>query len=245
MKELLITATDTDAGKTVLTIALTAYWQTYYKDLKLGLFKPIQTGIGDRELYTKLFSLDQSLDEINPLWYKTPVAPPVASEREGRLIQLDQVWSTFTTLRQQKDFVLVEGLGGLGSPVTHELTVADIARDWHLPTVLVVPVKLGAIAQTVANVALARQMKVNLLGIILNCVKPCSEQEIADWTPVDLIESLTQVKVCGIIPHLADITDLGKLAQAASNLDLEKFLPYLGVRSRRGDSRIAPTEVRG
>ena len=227
MKELLITGTDTDAGKTILTIALAAYWQTYYKNQKLALFKPIQTGIGDRELYTQLFSLEQSLDEINPLWYKTPVAPPVASEKEGRLIQLDKIWSTFTTLREQKDFVLVEGLGGLGSPVTKELTVADIARDWHLPTILVVPIKLGAIAQIVANVALARQMKVNLRGIILNCVKPCSEQQIADWTPVDLIESLTQMQICGIIPHLADITDLAKLAKVASNLDLEKFLPIV------------------
>lgn len=224
MKELLITATDTDAGKTILTIALAAYWQTYHKDRSFGLFKPIQTGIGDRELYTKLFSLDQYIDEINPLWYQTPVAPPVAAEREGRLVQLDRVWSAFTRLRQQKDFVLVEGLGGLGSPVTHELTVADLARDWHLPTILVVPIKLGAIAQTIANVALARQMKVNLRGIILNCVKPCSEQEIVDWTPIDLIQSLTQVQVCGIIPHLADITDLAKLAKVASNLDLEKFM---------------------
>ena len=227
MKELLITGTDTDAGKTILTIALAAYWQTYYKNQKLALFKPIQTGIGDRELYTQLFSLEQSLDELNPLWYNTPVAPPVASEKEGRVIQLDKIWSTFTTLREQKDFVLVEGLGGLGSPVTKELTVADIARDWHLPTILVVPIKLGAIAQIVANVALARQMKVNLRGIILNCVKPCSEQQIADWTPVDLIESLTQMQICGIIPHLADITDLAKLAKAASNLDLEKFLPIV------------------
>lgn len=225
MKELLITATDTDAGKTILTIALASYWQTYYPHRSLGLFKPIQTGIGDRELYTQLFSLDQSLDEINPLWYETPVAPPVAAEREGRLVQLDQIWSTFTTIRQQKDLVLVEGLGGLGSPITHELTVADLARDWRLPTILVVPIKLGAIAQTVANVALARQMKVNLRGIILNCVKPCSEQEIADWTPVELIQSLTQVQVCGIIPHLTDITDLAKLAKVASNLDLEKFMP--------------------
>jgi dethiobiotin synthetase len=70
-------------------------------------------------------------------------------------------------------------------------------------------------------------MKVNLRGIILNCVKPCSEQQIADWTPVDLIESLTQMQICGIIPHLADITDLAKLAKVASNLDLEKFLPIV------------------
>ena len=37
------------------------------------------------------------------------------------------------------------------------MTVADLAAAWHLPVVLVVPVKLGCIAQAVANVALARQ----------------------------------------------------------------------------------------
>jgi len=61
--------------------------------------------------------------------------------------------------------VLVEALGG--SPVSEEFTVADLA-EWR-PTVLVVPVKLGAIAQAVANVALARPSRVHLKGIVLNC----------------------------------------------------------------------------
>jgi dethiobiotin synthetase len=108
--------------------------------------------------------------------------------------------------------------------VTHELTVADLARDWRLPVVLVVPVKLGAIAQAVANVALARQSGVHLKGIVLNCVQACSDEEIADWTPIDLIQSLTNVPVLGVLPHLADPTDLTKLAQVASNLDLERLL---------------------
>ena len=104
MKELLITGTDTDAGKTILTIALAAYWQTYYKNQKLALFKPIQTGIGDRELYTQLFSLEQSLDEINPAWYETPVAPPVASEKEGRVIQLDKYGQPLQPCESKKIF---------------------------------------------------------------------------------------------------------------------------------------------
>jgi dethiobiotin synthetase len=148
----------------------------------------------------------------------------VAAEREGRQIDLELAWRALNTLRQQRQWVLVEALGGLGSPVTHELTVADLARDWGLPVVLVVPVRLGAIAQIVANVALARQSGVLLKGIVLNCGKPCSSQQIADWTPIDLIQSLTNVPVCGILPHLADPTDLSKLAQVASNLDLERFL---------------------
>jgi dethiobiotin synthetase len=207
-----------------LTCVLAAYWQTYRPQESLGILKPIQTGIGDRELYQKVFDLKQSSEEITPLQFQTPVAPPLAAEREGRPVDLNRVWQALNSLQQQRQLVLVEALGGLGSPVTHELTVADLARDWRLPTVLVVPVKLGAIAQAVANVALARSCNVNLKGIVLNCVQPCSDSQLADWAPIDLIESLTNVSVLGVLPHLADPTDRFKLAQVASDLDLERLI---------------------
>ncbi|YAF98763.1 MAG: dethiobiotin synthase [Nodularia sp. CChRGM 3473] len=221
MNTLLITGTDTEAGKTVLTTALAAYWQKYYPQRRWGIMKPIQSGIGDRELYQKLFSLQQSAEEITPLYFQAPLAPPIAAAKENRRVDLAVVWQALSKLRSQRDFVLVEALGGLGSPVTEELTVADLAGDWHLPTVLVVPVKLGAIAQAVANVALARQTKVNLKGIVLNCVQPRTDSEIADWTPSDLMQSLTNIPVLGCLPYLDNLADLDKLAQVASNLDWE------------------------
>jgi len=229
LKVLLITSTDTETGKTVLTSALAAYLQTYCPQESLGIFKPIQTGTGDRELYQQLFNLQQTPEEITPLHFQTPLAPPIAAQREGREIDLGKAWAAFKTLQTLRQWVLVEALGGLGTPITHELTVADLARDWRLPTVLVVPVKLGAIAQAVANVALARSSGLHLQGIVLNCVKPCSDQEIADWTPIDLIQSLTNVPVLGILPHLANPNDILKLAQIASNLDLERLMPQLSV----------------
>ncbi|MCL1467373.1 dethiobiotin synthase [Argonema galeatum] len=226
MNALLISATDTNAGKTVLTAALAAYLQTYRSSESVGILKPIQTGVGDRELYSQLFALNQSLDEITPLYFQAPLAPPVAAEREGSWVDLKRAWRAMISLGQQRDWVLVEALGGLGTPVTHELTVADVARDWALPTVLVVPVRLGCLGQVVANVALARQSKVNLKGIVLNCVTACSDGEIADFAPIDLIQSLTNTLVLGIIPHLDDPTDIAKLAQVASNLDLERLMPF-------------------
>ncbi len=105
-------------------------------------------------------------------------------------------------LQQRCDFVLVEGLGGLGTPVTDELTVADIAREWRLPTVLVVPVKLGAIGQAVAYCAFARQANVYLRGIILNCCQPTTAADIAQLAPADLIVSLTRIPVLGYLPYL-------------------------------------------
>ncbi len=223
LNTLLITGTDTEAGKTVLTTALAAYFQKYYPQRTWGIMKPIQSGIGDRQLYQKLFSLQQSAEEITPLYFDAPLAPPIAAAKENRTVDLGVVWQAFSKLRSQRDFVLVEALGGLGSPITDELTVADLAGDWRLPTVLVVPVRLGAIAQAVANVALARQLKVNLKGIVLNCVQPRTEAEIADWTPSDLIQSLTNIPVLGCLPYLDNLEDLDKLAEVASNLDWERL----------------------
>ncbi|MDZ8078258.1 MAG: dethiobiotin synthase [Nostoc sp. DcaGUA01] len=224
MNSLLITGTDTEAGKTVLTTALAAYWQKYYPQHSWGIMKPIQSGIGDREWYQNLFALEQSPEEITPLYFQAPLAPPIAAARENRQVDLALVWQALSKLRSQRDFVLVEALGGLGSPVTEELTVADLAAEWRLPTVLVVPVRLGAIASAVANVALARQSRVHLKGIVLNCLQPRSDAEIADWTPPELIQSLTNTPVLGCLPYVDNPTDLEKLAQIASDLDLERLM---------------------
>ncbi|MEA5552432.1 dethiobiotin synthase [Anabaena cylindrica UHCC 0172] len=223
LNTLLITGTDTEAGKTFLTTALAAYRQKYYPQSSLGIMKPIQSGVGDSELYQTLFTLNQSPEEITPLYFQAPLAPPIAAAKENRTIDLALVWQTLLKLQKERDFLLVESLGGLGSPITDELTVADLAGEWRLPTVLVVPVRLGAIAQAVANVALARQTKVNLRGIILNCTQSRTEAEIADLTPPQLIQSFTHIPVLGCLPYLENPTDLDKLAEIGSDLDWEIY----------------------
>ncbi|WP_121969125.1 dethiobiotin synthase [Leptolyngbya sp. BC1307] len=225
MAALLITGTDTDSGKTVLTSALVAYWQRYCWAYRLGVCKPVQSGTGDRELYSRLFDLDQTPEQINPLWYKTPIAPPLAAAIEGKRVDLAKAWQVFSQLEAERDWVLVEGAGGLGSPMTAELTVAEVAHQWRLPAVLVVPVRLGAIAAAVANVALAEQKKVKLRGIVLNCTRPCPPAQIEHWAPAWMIESLTRVPVIGTLPYLSQTKDPEVLAAAAAKLDLEQLMP--------------------
>ncbi|MCS6814132.1 MAG: dethiobiotin synthase [Cyanobacteria bacterium] len=228
MKALLIAGTDTGVGKTVLTSALVAYGQAHMPNKRLGLMKPVQSGVGDRELYTRLFHLDQTPEDITPIYLRAPLAPPIAAFKEQANIDLGLLWQRFEALRRQRDVVLIEALGGLGSPITWQTTVADLAWDWQLPTVLVVPVRLGAIAQAVANVALARQSRLHLKGIVLNCVQlehDSTASAINDLAPPGLIESLTGVPILGTIPHLSDPTDVHKLIQVASNLEIERLLP--------------------
>ena len=210
---------------------MAAYWQNYRSQNTtnthplLSIFKLIQTGTGDWELYNRLFTENPSIEVSVPLRLETPVAPPVAAEKEGKIIELAKIWQEFSAVQQKSDLVLLETLGGLGSPVTNELIVGNIAADWRMPTVLVVPVKLGAIANVVANVALARSLKINLQGIILNCTHSEGLASIGDLTPVDLIESLTQVPILGTLPYIEDLNDTQKLSKIVSNWDIESILP--------------------
>lgn len=226
MSSLLITGTDTDVGKTFVTISLVSYWQKYRANLSLGLLKLIQTGRGDLELYQELFGNFESIEVVTPLTFDAPLAPPIAAELAGKDIDLGVVWQALNSLKQKQDFVMIEALGGLGSPVTHELTVGNLAAEWRLPTILVVPVKLGAISQAVANVALARSLNIDLRGIILSC---CSQLEnskdLQNLAPKDLIQSLTHTPILGILPHIENIKDRDKLAAIACNWDLELILP--------------------
>ena len=231
MTALLIAGTDTDVGKTFVTIALAAYWQNYrFQDSTnthslLSIFKLMQTGTGDGELYNRMFAEIASVEVSVPLRLETPVAPPIAAEKEGKTIELAKIWQEFSAAQQKSDLILLETLGGLGSPVTHELIVGNIAADWRMPTVLVVPVKLGAIANVVANVALARSLKIDLKGVILNCTHPEALASIDDLTPIDLIQSLIQVPIVGTLPYIEDLNDTDRLGKIVSNWDIETILP--------------------
>lgn len=224
---LLITSTDTEAGKTVLTAALAAYAKKYHPRQNWGILKPIQCGSGDREYYAEVFG--KPIAQINPIYLSASLAPPIAATQAGVEIDLSIAWQALQRMRKHYDFTLIEAIGGLGTPITAELVVADLARDWRLPTVLVVPVKLGSIGLAVANVALARQYHVQLQGIVLNCPQPLSASEIADLAPAELIQSLTNTPILGCLPYLADLHDLDLLAAAAANLELEILLPNLAV----------------
>lgn len=210
MKTLFITGTDTDAGKTIVTTAWRAYYRFYYPDLSTGLMKLLQTGmVGDAEFYERFF------DDVEiPLRYNAPLAPPVAAAMEHRSIDMDLIYDRLRALESNYDVFLVEALGGLGSPITDDLTIAHVADSWALDTILVVPVKLGAIAHTVANVALARQHNINLRGIIFNCVNPCTEEQKNHWTPPKMIESFTNIPILGYFPHVENLTDIDDLAKA-------------------------------
>lgn len=138
----------------------------------------------------------------------------------------EQLWPRLTQ-QPPEDLWLIDSPGSLGTPLTPETTLADLAWDWRLPTVLVVPVAPDLIDQAVAFTALARQARVSLRGIVLNERRPTSAKANSDWADPKLLTRLTNVPVLGTLTYLEDPEDGEQLAAAASNLTLEVLLPPL------------------
>jgi dethiobiotin synthetase len=145
-----------------------------------------------------------------------------------RGLDLATAWAQYQAVAERSDLLLLEAGHGLGDPVTAEFTVVDLAWDWRIPAVLVVPLGVDTIGQAVAHVALARQSHCNLRGIVLNAMASGAVREEAilpmQHSAIGEIETLTQMSVLGVLPFLSDLRDEGRLVQAAAGLDLERFL---------------------
>ena len=66
------------------------------------------------------------------------------------------------------DVVLIEGAGGLFSPLSHQTLNADLARDLQIPVVIVDNSRLGAIGRTLTAVTAAESVGLTVSAVVLS-----------------------------------------------------------------------------
>ena len=160
-----VTGTDTGVGKTLVTAALVR--ELRRAGVHAGAIKPFATGNrDDARVLRAAMDGELSLTEINPAFFRRPLAPMVAARLEGKCVPL-------RVRLPAKIFklLLVEGIGGWLVPLTERVTVADwVARQgWSI--VIVARAGLGTINHTLLTVESARQRGVKIVAVILNDVE--------------------------------------------------------------------------
>ena len=146
MKTWFITGTDTGAGKTVLTALLARHLQA--RSLAVAALKPICSGgRADARLLREALDGALTLDEINPWHFRAPIAPLLAARREKQAVTLAAVRRHLRTLQQRFDFLLVEGAGGLLSPLGEQFNSRDLIAALRATPVIVAPNQLGVVNQ--------------------------------------------------------------------------------------------------
>ena len=148
----LIIGTDTGVGKTVLTGLLARQWHA--GGVPVAALKPICSG-GRADARVLRAALDGALglDEINPWHFRQALAPRLAARQEGRAVYLVDVVRQVRAAQNRFAVVLVEGAGGLLSPLGEDFDARDLIIALRATPVVVCPNRLGAVNQALLVLA--------------------------------------------------------------------------------------------
>ncbi len=204
VRGLFITGTDTGVGKTY--VAGLVARQLVSEGRKVGVYKPVASGCrrqDDEVISEDALVLWESagrpgdLEQVCPQRFLAPVAPPAAAQTEGKTVDPELLRSGLSYWVERSEIVLVEGVGGLFSPISQQDLVADLAADFGFPLLIVSRNALGTINHTLLTVAAARSFRrpLQVAGIVLNHPNlPLEDQslasnptELARWSSVPVL----------------------------------------------------------
>ncbi len=178
-KVIFITGTDTEIGKTLISVGLIAALQK--KGLRVAAMKPVASGCtetdaglrnADAMALLQQADVEADYDVINPYAFQLPIAPHLAAQLVNRTIDIPVIKSCLKQLAAIADVVVVEGVGGWQVPLNDHETVADLALALDAAVVLVVGMRLGCINHALLTAQSIQASGARLIGWVANQVDP-------------------------------------------------------------------------
>lgn len=192
-----ITGTDTDVGKTYVAALIAK--QLHKQGVNVGVYKPAASGctdIGDNMLFSEdadalwnAAGQPATVNHVCPQMFRAPLAPHLSARAEGKEIHRELLVQGIEYWQENSDFIIVEGAGGLMSPISDDDFVADLAYEFGFPLVVVVANKLGCINHTLQTLvtAAAYEDGISIAGIILNqVIPPTPDDQSLDSNPAEI-----------------------------------------------------------
>jgi len=215
VKSYFVTGTDTGVGKTEITAALAACFKK--RKIDVGVMKPIASGVPQK---TGFKSSDVSLlctasgvkdleEVINPVFLPLPTSPYDATKILNLSVDMPKIFEKFQELLKHHQMLLVEGIGGIMTPITKNFFVADMIKAMGLETIIVTRATLGTLNHTVMTIKMCQQYKIPVKGIIINYFD--EKGTPSERNAPNTIYELTGVPIIGIVPFVKDYKRLDTL----------------------------------
>lgn len=202
-KQLFITGTGTDVGKTYITGLIIKKLQengrnaAYYKAAMSGNERQADERLipGDALQVREISGIKQPLAEMCPYIYETAVSPHLASKMEGNPVAMERVLQTFDDVCSKYDYVTVEGSGGIVCPLRFDakkILLENFILARNLNCMIVADAGLGTINAVVLTVEYMKAHHIPVKGILFNHYEPNNKlHEDNKW----MCEYMTGLKV--------------------------------------------------
>jgi 8-amino-7-oxononanoate synthase len=170
MSVLVVAGTDTGVGKTVVAGALAAALRAAGR--RVVAVKPVESGCGEDPAGEDGGRLAAATGQESPcaalVRLQVPLAPPLAAEREGVELRPGEWEEELRRLAAAHELVIVEGAGGLLSPLAWGYDARALARALDAAVLLVGADRLGTISHCRLAVEALASAGVPVLGVVLS-----------------------------------------------------------------------------
>lgn len=201
---IIITGTDTGCGKTWFSWLLVKALRA--QGVNAVGWKPMCCGEREDAYALEAASEEQlSIDEVNPVWFRTPIAPFPASELEGGEVQVSDLVQQGHQLAKRFEVVICEGVGGWEVPLTAQANFSDFAKELGWGVILVIGNRLGALNHTFLSQRAIEEKGCDLRAVVLNQV--IEEQDVAGVTNRGVIEQRLPGRLVGEVMHGAEVLE--------------------------------------
>ena len=226
MKSIFITGTDTDIGKTYITAGLAVTLRKMGVDI--GVMKPFAAGNAqkngfkseDVEILSKAAQVNDSENLVNPQFFPIPASPYTAWKKLKIKPKIPTILKSFKKLSNLHEMLLIEGMGGVMTPILKDYYITNLIKEMNIPTIIVTRSKVGTVNHTIMTVKFCEKFKIPIKGIIIN--------NFDKGYPVKQLkkdlEGLTGVKVLGSIPFLKNLSDTSLYRTFKKNIDMKTIL---------------------
>jgi dethiobiotin synthetase len=182
-RRIFITGTDTGVGKTVVTALLLAQLRDSGKTVRA--VKPFCTGErADAFLLWELQEREASIESVNPFYFEEPLAPWTAARRAGKAITLEQTVDFLKEAQPKEGVLLIEGAGGLLSPLGHSFDARSLIRELGTEVIVVAANRLGVLNHVLLTMDALKQGEQNSIKLVL--VDVGATEPATDSNPGDL-----------------------------------------------------------
>lgn len=167
MAGIFVIGVDTGVGKTVISAGLL---QMLHGSRKLAYWKPVQTGtiVGDDTVEVRNLTQLPEEEFVEPTYrFTDPLSPHVAAKKWGKTIELAVLKKVLDEQEARGTFVIVEGAGGVLVPFSDTDLQIDFIKMSNLPVLIVAQDRVGAINQTLLTLAVLREQKIPIAGVVL------------------------------------------------------------------------------
>ncbi len=187
-RNLFITGTGTDVGKTYVTglvikkLAESGAQAAYYKAAMSGNERRADGTLipGDALSVKEVSGISQPLEEMCPYIYENAYSPHLAARLEGGSVELSVVREGFRRVSEKYDYVTVEGSGGILCPIRYDrekIFLEDVIKCLDLSCLLIADAGLGTINSVVLTAEYMRAKNIPLVGMIFNRFHPGDRSE--------------------------------------------------------------------